>query len=262
MDDFAEKVVLALVAFFLGLLADVIKKAFGRERRRIKYSINKEPIISVSQNLPSAVLAKLPTDQTVNVICFRVLAENTGTQSVKDVNLLVVANQEAELIYQDISTNPPREVHVPTTETQASNEIRFKGISLERKQSIAFNLFLKSRIDASIETFWSGGDNVELSLTSAVEEFGLEEHVVAIIRNYIFAEFVPVLFSGIFLLLAAFVSYSGMSLERWTNTALMGGQGLSQMLGSLLRFYFYLRIVPHAVAIVRYILRSRPTVGK
>lgn len=55
----------------------LIKKAFGRERRRIKYSINKEPIISVSENLPGAVLSKLPTDQMVNVICFRLVAENT-----------------------------------------------------------------------------------------------------------------------------------------------------------------------------------------
>lgn len=79
MGDFAGKLALALIAFLLGLLADVIKKALGRERRRITYSISKQPIISVNQSLPNEVLSKLPTDQTLNVIQYHIAGENTGT---------------------------------------------------------------------------------------------------------------------------------------------------------------------------------------
>ena len=195
MGDFAGKLALALIAFLLGLLADVIKKALGRERRRITYSISKQPIIFVNQSLPNEVLSKLPTDQTLNVIQYHIAGENTGTQSVKDVNLLVSANKEVELIHQEVTTIPSREVQHPSIELPAPSEVRLKGIGLERKQSIIIKLFFRSRIDSNVQVFWSGGDNVEWSRSEATEEFSLEEHPVAILRNYILAEFMPALFS-------------------------------------------------------------------
>jgi len=260
MGDFAGKLILAVIAFLLGLLADVIKKAFGRERRRITYSISKQPIISVNQSLPNEVLGKLPTDQTLNVIQYHIASENTGTQSVKDINLLVSANKEADLIHQEVTTIPPREVQYPSIELPAPNEVRFKGIGLERKQSIIINLFFRSRTDSNMQVFWSGGDNVEWSLSGATEEFSLEEHLVAIIRNYILAEFMPALFLGIAYLVAFLASFSAPF--RNSSVAITGGIGLGQTLGSLLRFYFYLRIVPHAVAVVRDVIQRRASTAR
>jgi len=259
MNDLTTKIILAVIAFLLGLLADVIKKAFGRERRRVTYSIRKEPIISVSQSLPAEVLEKLPTAQTLNVVFYRVLGENTGTQAIKGVNLLATAAGDAELIHHEIITTPAREVPLPESESSTPNEIRFKGICLERKQSIAVNLFFRSRTDARLQVYWSGGENVDWSLSSATEEFGLEEHLVAIIRNYILAEFLPAFLFGIFYLLSTIVIASPTIQSKVSNIVLSGSAGVGQLLSSLLRFYFYLRIIPHVVAVIRDLRQRRPS---
>jgi hypothetical protein len=256
MGDLAGKLLLAGIAFLLGLLADVIKKAFGRERKRITYSINKEPIIVVSQSLPGEVLEKLPTRLALNVVQYRVVCENTGTQPIKDVNLLLSANADAELLHHEMSTIPAREVPFPAVETPTSNQIRFVGMQLERKQRIDFKLFFRSLSEPNVEDFPSGGDNVEWKRSGAAEEFSLEEHIVAIIRNYVLAEFMPALFLGIAYLLGSIVAISAFR----NNSAILSGSiGLAQTLASLVRFYFYLRIIPHAVAVIRDLIQRRPS---
>src|SRR5215204_2109153 len=117
MGDFAQQFFFALLAFILGLITNRIGAIWGRERQQVTYSTTKQPIISVTQDLPSDVLRSLPTMGTNNVVRWRLAARNTGTLPVETVNFLAVANdetpsQQTQLLYKEINTDPPREVTI------------------------------------------------------------------------------------------------------------------------------------------------------
>jgi hypothetical protein len=131
MGDFTENIALLVIGVILGLLSDVIKTAFRREKRHLTYSIQKEAIIAVSPSLPTEVRNKLPAEQKLNVINFQVFGKNTGTQTVQDATCHFALSEGSELIHSEISTNPPVGVSYSPLEEQTFDMLLCKGINLE-----------------------------------------------------------------------------------------------------------------------------------
>jgi hypothetical protein len=259
MDDLAQKLLLAVIAFLLGLVAEAIKRAFQRDRRRLSYSVVKEPLIAVTQELPERVLQRIPQQSQFNVTKFCIIGENSGTTSLSGLSLLVVANAEAEVLEQSVVTIPPRGVKYSTPTQSKSNEFAIEQLDLDRQQSVKAELFVKSEKAPDVAVYWSGGGGVDWISGGSPSALGMEEHLVAIVRNYILAEFAPSLLTGLGYLLAGLLSsYIDASVQ--TQYITMGGVGLGTTIGALIRFYFYLRMVPHLVAIFREFtrIRSRP----
>lgn len=264
MDDLTQKLLLALVAFLLGLLAEVIKRVFQRDRRRLSYSVVREPIISVTQDLPQLVRQKLPQQSQFNVTRFRIIGQNTGSTSLSGISLLAVASDQTEVLDYTVATNPPRGVKHALPSQPKSNEVECAGVELDPKQEILIDVYLKAEGPTNLVTYWSGGGGVEWISGGSPSALGIEEHLVAIIRNYILAEFVPALFMGVGYLVVAVVTGLGKDIESSYMSALtLGGVGIGSTIGALVRFYFYLRIVPHLVAVIREFTerRSRNTGG-
>lgn len=258
MADFNEKVLLALVAFLLGLLADIIKRVFGRERRRISYSVNATSIIAVSGDMPPEVRSKLGTVTRENITRFQVLAENTGSGFVKDAEVVILPSDGSEILQASINTDPPHVVKHGLLLPRPDGGLQCAAVELEEKQQIAFDIFIKAPDVPELNVLWSGGGGgVVWDIESGSQAFSLERSVVAIMRNYILAEFSPALLFGIGYLIPALFPTDrpgGINLQLQ-----MGGVGVGQMVGSLIRFYFYLRMIPHAVGIVRYFVEKSST---
>jgi hypothetical protein len=114
-------------------------------------------------------------------------------------------------------------------------------------------LFLLSKSNMKVKVHWSGGGvTVEWQEGEGRSNEGIALHVEGIIRNYILAEIVSVLSVGFGYLIAAIVPATLELSSRVT----MAGVGAGQLLGALMRLYFLLRIVPHAIALVE-LYRSR-----
>jgi hypothetical protein len=247
VDDFTQKLLLAFVAFFLGLLAEGIKRFFQKEKRRVRYSVVQRPVLAINKALPQAVLAKLPNIPPGNVSEFRIQATNTGNLAASAANLLIVPSEGCQLLHYEVETIPPREVAYSAVEHPNPNEVRCPGINLEKDQTIVVRVFFLSKTDMEVKLYWSGGGSaVEWEEGESRFSEGAALHVEGIIRNYILSEIVSVLLLGIGYVIGALVPSSMESSSRIT----MAGVGVGQLLGALMRLYFLLRIVPHAIALV------------
>lgn len=253
MDELTQKLLLAFIAFLFGLLAEGIKRFLQRENRRIRYSVTQRPVIAVNDTLPQPVLAKLPNIPPGNVSEFRTQATNTGNLAITSANLLLVPSEGCEMLHFEIETIPPREVTYAAVEHPKPNEVRCPAINLERNQTITLRVFLLSKSDMQVKAYWSGGGGtVEWEEVGGRSIEGIALHVEGIIRNYILSEIVTVLLEGAVVLLAAVIPAT----MEFSNRFTMAGVGAGQLLGGLMRLYFLLRIVPHAVALVE-LYRSR-----
>jgi hypothetical protein len=252
MGDFGVKLLLAVIAFLLGLLADIIKRLFQRERRRVAYSIEAFPIIAMSAELPEVVRGKLQHVEDYNVMRFKILAENTGSVFIKNVNVVIVPSLSSEIIDVAVTTNPPILVKYAMPQL-SDNRLTCTGIELEKKQTITLDVYVRAEAHPGLEAFWSGGGgDVLWDRELKAGAFTVEQNVRAIIRYYIFAQLPELLLTGIGIILYALFP----ALRNQTNWQL-SGIGVGSVLASLVRFYFYLRIIPHAVALLRYLVESR-----
>jgi hypothetical protein len=257
MDEFSQKIVLAVVAFLLGLLAEAIKRMFQREKRQVAYSVTHKPILALSETLPPEVSSKLPAAPPGNVSEYIVSATNTGNLQVRDANLLIVPNRTCTLLLQDIVTKPAREVPYGPVENPSPGEVRYPQITLEKEQSIRVRLFLLSKNTPSINVFWSGGgEKVEFRQSTDQLSGDVPFHLREIIKNYILAEIAVGLFVGFGYLAGSVVPF-----DMHGGRTQMTGLGVGQVLGVITRLYFLMRIVPHAVALVEQLRTSKATGG-
>jgi hypothetical protein len=257
MDSFGEKIGLAVIALILGLLAEPIKKIITKERKRLSYSIATKPIFGVDGTLPAALQSQIPKDWSGHLVQFHLRAENSGAQTLSALNVLCVAAADAEIRFYETTTQPPREVPVGTPTNEKSNELRIPDITLERGQSIELDVFVKSHNRPDLQIFWSGGGGgVDWRLTSMEETFGLERNIISAIRYYIYAEISMPLATSIMYVMSA----SLMSVSNSASWMSIGGVGVGQFFGSILKLYFYIKIVPHALAIAKEFM-SRPRVS-
>jgi hypothetical protein len=247
MGDFGEKLLLALIAFLLGLLADVIKRVFQRERKRVEYAIETRPIIAANAPLPETVREKLPGTTPFSVTEFVITLENAGSVAVHDANALLSLGAGSDVLHYEITTEPAREVLVGAVEHLTSNELRLKGFTLEKKQKIMLDVFVRSAGDIQPEMYGSGGGgDVQWVGESQSHSLSLEGHVVASIKLFILAEVIESVVTGIVLLFSELFKGEDFSIRWQSPTFLVGSTVLK-----LVKLYFYLRIVPHALAIVR-----------
>ncbi len=260
MDDFTQKLLLAFVAFLLGLLAEGIKRFFQREKQRVRYSVVQRPVLAINEALPQAVLEKLPNIPPGNVSEFRIQATNTGNLTVSAANLLIVPSEGSQLLHYEIETIPPREVIYSAVEHPNPHEVRCPGISLEKNQTIVTRVFFLSKKDMAVRLYWSGGGGaVEWEEGEGRFSEGAALHVEGIIRNYILSEIVSVLCLGVGYVIGALVPSS---MEMSSSRVTMAGVGIGQLLGALMRLYFLLRIVPHAIALVEMYRRRAQSTPK
>jgi len=254
MGDLNQKLLLAFVAFLFGLLADVIKRAFQRDRRRVIYSMQRNPIIAVTDALPEQVRSKIPTEQVRNITNFRVTAENVGSTVVSDATVIVTVAAPGELIDFAVQTEPAKGVRFAAPSSMNTSELTISGIYLEKRQLLHVDLFVRAPQEPRVELYWSGGGgDVKWISEATAERLSLEKNFIAILRNYILAEFAPSFVTGIQLVILSFFRINGPE----ATQAQMGLFGVGQVIGSLLRFYFYFRVVPHAISVIQYFVYRR-----
>jgi len=247
-NDTVTKILLLIVGGIITLIVGQLSKIWGRPRYRITYSISRDPIISVSGDLPEEVRRQLPEGLSLNVSKVRVLASNTGNKTVREANMRAVLDLDAELLRNELKTVPDREVLHGNVEQIDDNELRVPAVTLQRNQSLELILFIRSKGNEEVKVYWSGGgnDDVQWNRGSGLSELTIERHIVAIIKNFIFAEVIPALVP---------ILASPFSLFR-DNIFLIPVAGGATVLSALARLYFLLRIVPHAVAVTKYWVRT------
>jgi hypothetical protein len=139
--------------------------------------------------LPETIKNRLPDDYAMNIVRYRILGENTGTKALQDVNLLVAPDETVTLLDYELRTVPPREVEHGGPERPAPHELRYSQITLEKGQGVELDLCLRGQIIPPVKIYWSGGGgNVDFFLSSPRESFGLEGHLIAMVKYYIFAQ--------------------------------------------------------------------------
>jgi len=242
MSDLAQKLLIAFMAFLLGLVAEVLKRLLSKERKRLAYAIDLRPIIATTAALPNDVKQKMPDVEAINITEVIVTVENVGTRAIQDASLLVATPEEAEVIHQEIRTLPIREVSSGNVTIEAEKDIRVSGFSLERKQRLILRYFLRSEREPNVALYGSGGGgDVRWVAEGASKAIGIEGRVTAIVRYFVLAQILPPLLTA--------VSFSLYKLytedHRFEFVAAMVGQAT----GTLIALYYYLRIVPQALAV-------------
>ena len=94
MEPFYEKVLLAVIALILGLLAEPVKKIITRERKRLTYSISPKQILGIDSSIPQALRSQIPSEWSGHLVQFHIRAVNSGAQLLKDINVLVATKPE------------------------------------------------------------------------------------------------------------------------------------------------------------------------
>jgi len=245
--EFSEKLLLAVVAFLLGLLADVVKRLYQRERRRVEYSVHATPILAAHEPLPDAVRSKLPGLTPINVTSVTVAFENTGTLPAQNLNALIAFTSGAEVLHCDVDTVPQREVVTGAVERPNANELRLTSFSLARAQQLNANVFVSAPSDIATTVFGSSaGGDVAFVDEGATLRMGVVERAVSVIKLYVLVKVLAAVYSGIQLTVGVLFSDSR-TLERFVKPSFL----TSSIVMQLATMYIYLRIVLHLLAIVR-----------
>lgn len=259
MEDFLTKLLLAFIAFLLGLLADAIKKVVGREKRRISYSISEQAIVAISRDIPEQVRSASFIPESKNIARFQVILENTGTKIIKDASCVMETNEDAKFISRKIFSTPADLVPYEDGFEDGKNRGRINKFSLEPRQKITCELFVSSDSPPQVRISGSGGDDVTewRDLSSGIVQ-SIDEHAIAILKFWIAASFAPALFQAVAFIVISFLS----SIPIWdlvkSNSAIqIGGAGLAQITGHLISLYCYIKIIPHASALIKELTTRR-----
>jgi hypothetical protein len=239
MDDLVSKTLPVFLAFVLGLVAEPIKRALTREKRTLVYDIIQTPIVSVSDELPDELDAKLPDIRTKNTITkTEVNVTNPGPLIVKRVNFSV-RTPEARIIYQRIFEKPARLITHSDEINEEAGEITISDFTLEPMQSITCSIFTESKKRPLVDFEGSSKEDVVTWRKGRSLAFGLDDHLLAMFKLWIFATFARQLITGIPLAFG----------QIFPGGVQMTAVGLAQALGSILSLYFYLKMIPHALIV-------------
>lgn len=254
-----DKLLVAFIAFAFGLLAEVIKRAFQKERIRVSYTTASRPVIAVSESLPESVRAALP-ELPQNITEFVVDATCDGQLPAENANLLIELPAGTEILSANITTHPQKEVPYSPIERPSEVEVRVPGITLERNERITVSVFAQCNATAQLNTYWSGaGAKAEWKETSGRASSAIARHVEGIIFNYILAEIAQAAVAGLFFFIASLlepVMDRQFDMYNFRQTGMAAGM----LIASLVKLYFLMRIVPHAISLVE-IYRERRTAG-
>jgi hypothetical protein len=253
--DLSRGVLLAVLAFFLGLVANQVNRLLSRERKRLAWTLSAVPIVSVSDSLPDAVRSVVPAAAAVNVYQYVLSMRSTGRKPVSGVKLEIVPESGTTLLSHEVRSTPPRGVGWSPESNEG--EIRLNDIALTRNQELTITAFAKSSVTPSLKPYFSGGGDEppEFEAESRQNYQGIEQHVASIIRNYVASIVAPAVVGAIGSVLAGTVFALGPSLgfDNRAGTAgiQIGTAGFLQVLSAVVNAYFLLRIVPPALALVR-----------
>jgi hypothetical protein len=247
MSDTSRGILLAILAFLLGLVANQINRLLSREPRRLSYSKSSSAIVAVNQSLPEAVRQALPVQDAVNVYRHEIVAKNSGKKAINNVEAIIVPAPGTQIIRHEVTSTPAR--GVPYTPSFENGEVQVKQVSLAQEQGLRIIVFTRSDVQPDIEVYWTGGgeDPPSFVPTGGEIDRGVEGHLGAIIRNYIAAEVLPAVIGGVAAGLGGAAGFLGGD----TGPIQLGAFGVGNIFSTLVRAYFLLRIVPHALALVR-----------
>ena len=129
------------------------------------------------------------------------------------------------------------------------NELRVPDISLARNQSIDFDVFVRAPTQPELQLYWSGGDgDVDWRIAGSQEAFGIERDIISAIRYFIYAQVASPLITSIFWAFSFLMVYKG-------DLSQMGA-AIGSFLGQLVTLFFYIKMVPHALAIAKHFMAS------
>jgi hypothetical protein len=252
VEDFGAKVLLLFIGAIATLIVNEVRKQLGREDHVLTWSLVEDHLVVARQALPSAVRKFLPRHETMNVSKFVLTARNTGKKAIEDVVVLVVRPAETQLLMVSSATKPPRGVPFEDDPSDKRDEFGYK-VSLRPGQEFIVEFYLQSEASPTAAVYWRGGeDDQEFRMTEAQVGDSAEHHFVSRIRNVVIALAVPPAFNGVALVLGA----SAQSAFVFSDSAPLFASGSGVMLAALVQLYFYLRAVPHALALFR-LLTSR-----
>ena len=168
--------------------------------------------------------------------------------------MLIKPNEGAEIIDSKISTNPPEMVKYSIIGSNELKNIRIDEINLRTKQSIFFDVYLESEEDPTLNVFWSNEEDVQISEGSVEGVHSVEESIIGIIRDYIFALISPGLVIGIFYFLSStlilLTQHFGLIDFNTPNGGIirtfsrLGLSNFGMSFGFMVALYFYLHLVP------------------
>jgi hypothetical protein len=252
MEPFYEKVLLAVIALILGLLAEPVKKIITRERKRLTYSISTKQILGIDSGIPDALRSQIPSEWSGYLVQFHIRAVNSGAQLLKDINVLITTKPDSEIKYFEYRTSPSREVPVGKLSIEKPNELRAPDITLTRNQSVDFDVFVKATTQPELQLYWSGGGgDVDWRIAGSQEAFGIERDIISAIKYFIYAQVAGPAITALLFAFAFFVGF-------WFGTTRVSemGAAIGSFLGQLVTLFFYIKMVPHALAVAKQFMAS------
>jgi hypothetical protein len=264
MSELSRGILLAILAFVLGLVANQINRLVSRERKRLSFTVSSRPIVTVTDTLPPAVKNAVPAESAVNIYEHAIVIRNSGKKPFSSVKLELVPERDTTILGNPtVESQPPRGVSYSTS--SADGELRIDDISLTRDQELRVDFYTKSTSVPAVKHYFSGGgeDPPTFEESSRQTYQGVERHVAVIIRNLIASIAAPAVVTAFGSVAAGTVSIiftSGPGGNVQIGGLQIGVIGILQILGPLIQAYFLLRILPSALALAR-ILTSRRSGG-
>lgn len=251
MEDLGIKTLLLFIGAFATLIVNEARRQFSRGTHVVTWSLAEDQLVVAREALPPAIRQFLPQDQTMNVSRFVVAARNTGGRAVEDAVVLVVLRDGARLLTVSTRTVPPRAVPVTEEDTDEPQEFGYT-VSLQRDQEFVIEFLARSTDKPAVDVYWRGGeDDQEFRRADAELVDTAEQHLLRLLRNVVLAWAVPPAINGVALLLGP--GARGFFFGDVYPVA--GGVGV--ILSAMVQLYFYLRAVPHGLALFHLLSEQR-----
>jgi hypothetical protein len=260
MDSFLQTFLPAFLAFLLGLVAEPIKRAITREKRRILYEVVETPVISVSAELPKAIVDQNPNLETSrNISQVDVTLTNAGSTMVNQASCQIRA-RDAEILAWETSENPAGLVAHRDEVDAKGGTIRISDFSLEPGHSLSCRFYTGSAGANEISFQGLGGQNVVNWIRGGDGTKDLDDHLLRIFKLWIFATFITPLLQGVtYLGVMLAVALAGPEVVGSGTTGLMlatGPSAIANVLGSILSLYFYLLMIPPVARVLAELERA------
>jgi len=266
--DLAIKLGLAVFSFILGLLATVITNAYLRDRSQIVYAVKAESIVSGRQNTTGRPNLDAALQSLRNATEFQIRFENIGDLPVQDFAVRLVFNDEAKIATKSIITSPSREVPWEEDPTGSANQLRLKGVTLDRAQALTVNALIESPVEPHVDIFpfLAKSGAVNWRRVALSESLSLEAALLRLVQLGVLALVLPGLVVTIPQAVGVF--FSGVRLKRWKgrmrfmrfrgdrNRPMLYGITIGQLIASLLRLYIVYSMIRPATVVVKLIVQK------